>query len=250
MELEAGFVDGPIVDPPVATTSLGAEYEDGDVPSLETLANRRADLFRKILEQDKLVIGIVKRFSQRFLLSMITRKYSDDPGLRSRLRNAKERYVAARLMSNEKDASSLPMILGWINWDERLSGSTEFHEISSLLEAYKSYKKEWGNNISIHSGYYRASLSSPPVRIDVPAANGKSDWVDGACSAISTWRIEGKAEAVLLDYLADTYAKVTPDELSSISALYRSLKTKRLLESDDEDAIHYILQTEILSKRI
>ncbi len=55
---------------------------------------------------------------------------------------------------------------------------------------------------------------------------------------------------MLLDYLADTYAKVTPDELSSISALYRSVKTKKLFESNDEDAMHYILQTEILSKKI
>ncbi|MGC8696098.1 MAG: DNA double-strand break repair nuclease NurA [Conexivisphaera sp.] len=243
------FVDGPIVDPPVAVTSLGAD-EDEDVPSLRTLAKKRADLFRKILEQDKLVIGIVKRFSQRFLLGMITNKYHGDPGLKSRLKNAKERYVAARLMSNEGNASSSPMILGWINWDEHLSGSPEFHEISSLLEAYGSYRNEWNGIITIYSGYYRTSLSSPPVRIDVPVANGRSDWIDGACRAISRWRIEGEAEAVLLDYLADTYAKVTLDELSSISALYRSVKTKKLFESNDEDAMHYVLQTEILSKKI
>jgi hypothetical protein len=245
-ECDVIFVDGPIVDPPVAVPRSG-DAEEGEVPSLQALARLRASVFREILDSGKLVIGIVKRFSERFLLSVASREY---PGIGPQLSKAKEKYVAARLMSNVRRAPASPVMLGWISWDERLTPSAEYHEVSNLLRAYEFYREEWGNGISIHSGYYLASASSPPVRVDVPARRGESDWAEHACRAMNRWRLEGKAEAVLLDYLADTYAKVTEGEISSITALYRSGKLRRFIESKDSDAVYYVFLARILGERI
>jgi len=223
-ECEVLFLDGPIIDPPIIANDVGKQ----NIPSLTELAEMRARKIYDILKKGRVVIGIAKRFSERFLVSRLVEK-----GILDSL-DYREGMVVNLLLEHGA--------IGWMDWEEM--GKISLPEVRGLYSAYGLYKSV--ADLKISSLYVRASSISPPVRVDVAYVNERPK-VDEVLGVISPWVVEGKAELTLLTLLADTFSSVSADEVSKYKRFYESELFSKL-SKDIRDKM--LISNLILSKRV
>lgn len=208
------FIDGPLVDPPVFSDQIYGK----DI--LENLAYRRSEIFNKNHEK---VVGIVKRFSQRFMINyLLSNGYSQ-------ISNSMERFFISNLISklrNKKGIkNSMPIILGWINWDKVFERSV-INDLESTKIAYQKYKEKL--NYSIFSAYYQYDAISPVSRIDVLGLNYPFNLQD----FITAWGASGYSEVTILNKLADDFSEISKNEANAYAKLLFS-KIKRDINPSD-----------------
>ncbi|MBW9140267.1 MAG: DNA double-strand break repair nuclease NurA [Candidatus Aramenus sp.] len=205
------FVDGPLVDPPVYSDQIFGKE------ALDQLISKRSSIFNRKPEK---FIGVVKRFSQRFLVNLV--------GNYPRLEEATERFVVTRLFDSLRKKYSIhpkePVALGWIDWDEVAS-----REVTGDLEgtkmAYLKYREILG--YPILSAYYQQDQISPVSRIDVLGKEGKRN-----LRFVSTWGVSGYPEVVLLNKIADDLSEIKKIEADAYAKLLFS-KIKRNFSPSD-----------------
>ena len=219
------LLDGPIIDPPVIDDRGGKS----SIPSLRELAETRARYIRELLERGKIVIGVVKRFSERFLVSLLKEKgYLKDV-------EYKEKMVVDSLLS--RFASDDIVGLGVVEWD-KLNASVS--EIDKLMKAYDVYKGVGGFRVS--SIYVKASKLSVPSRVDIAYL---SDYdVEKVLSILSTFASRDRAEVSILLVLADELSTVSNQDVARFKDYY----VQRMVERLRDDV--YLLSNFLLRKRI
>jgi len=191
------FIDGPIIDPPT--------YDDND----EDLKKFHEVRKLTISTSDK-IIGIVKRFAQRFLINkLINDGYAQ-------LIEARESYIVQNLflkLRQKFEDYKNPRFLGWISWDSIFS-SNYTTDLAGLGKAYKKY------NIKLYSGYFQQNAISPVARIDVLSPDNNK------LAYIATWSYPGITEVTILNKLADDISNVSKAEAEAyLNLLISARKT-------------------------
>ncbi|BCU71510.1 DNA double-strand break repair nuclease NurA [Stygiolobus caldivivus] len=221
------LLDGPIVDPPVIDDRGGKQ----SIPSLKDLARVRSQYVLSLIEKGKVVLGIAKRFSERFIVSLLKDKgYLKDTDYR-------EKMVVDSLLSRFVRDETLG--IGVIKWDDVVRGASE---VDKLMEAYEAYKEFSEGRLKIASVYVKASRVGIPSRVDIAYTDSYD--VEKALSLIATWEVKDKAELNLLTVLADTLSSVSNYEVKQ----FREYYTVRTLEELKDS--RFILSNFILRKKI
>ena len=223
-ECEVLFLDGPIIDPPITANDVRKQ----NIPSLAELAEMRARRVYDLLKKGKVVMGIVKRFSERFLVSKLVEK-----GVLDSL-DYREGMVVSLLLDRGA--------IGWLDWEDM--GKVSLPEVKGLYNAYVLYKSV--ADFKISSLYIRVSNISPPVRVDVAYVNDRPKAED-VLGVISPWVVEGKAELTLLTLLADVFSAVSGEEISKYKRFYESELFSKL-SGDIRDRM--LISNLVLSKKV
>ncbi|ARM74953.1 DNA double-strand break repair nuclease NurA [Acidianus manzaensis] len=194
------FIDGPIIDPPT--------YDENDC-QLKDFVNYRVNSIKSI---KKNIIGIVKRFSQRFIINyFINNGYLQ-------LKDARESSVIKTIFKNLRDKYqdyNNPRFLGWISWDNIIQ---PLEDLKGLLKSYEIYAK---NGIKIFSGYYQYNAISPISRIDVINNQDLS-----LLSYIKSWSYPSIEEITILNRLADEISGIKKEEAEAYAKLLMVAKAK------------------------
>lgn len=204
LECDVIFIDGPIIDPPI--------YDEKD-EELKLFVEYRLNTLKSI--QDKSIIGVVKRFSQRFLINyLIKNGYFQ-------LKDARESYMVSlifKMLREKYDDLRQPRFLGWIDWSSFLSTSS-LDDLKGLLKAYSIYRE---HGIEIFSGYYQHDAASPIVRIDVT----KPDL--SLLSYVKTWSYPQIEEVIVLNKLADEISNIKKTEAEAYAKLLVMAREKMM----------------------
>ncbi len=189
------FIDGPIIDPPT--------YDEND-DDLKRFHEAR----KLVISNNDKIIGIVKRFAQRFLINkLINEGYAQ-------LIEARESYVAQSLfykLRQKLEDYKTPRFLGWISWDEIFS-SNYTTDLAGLGKAYMKY------NVKLYSGYFQQNAISPVARVDVLKPDNEK------LAYIATWSYQGINEITILNKLADDIANVSKAEAEAYLKLLISAR--------------------------
>jgi hypothetical protein len=208
------FIDGPLVDPPVFSDQIYGKTV------LENLTYQRSQIFNK--NYDK-VVGIVKRFSQRFLINyLLSEGYSQ-------IESTMERFFVSNLISKLRNKKGIKnnasVFLGWINWDKIFQESI-VDDLENTKMAYLKYRENL--NYTIFSAYYQYDTISPISRIDVLGLNSPSNLQN----FITAWGASGYSEVTVLNKLADNFSEISKDEANAYAKLLFS-KIKRDINPSD-----------------
>ncbi len=217
------LLDGPLVDPPVY-------YEDPhieDFPDLSEYVVFRANTLAKKVESSVSVLGISKRFSQRFLINYLMMR-----GLKQVSRSTENFIVSMMFLKYRRERGILdrPIYLGPVNWNLSLK-ERRLDDLNSLEVAYGAYKRYFdGKGLEIFSYYYQKDFSSPIGRIDILArseeeANSKMVFID-------RWAMSGIREITIVNKLADDLSNVSKNESQRLISLYDLMLSKDLREED------------------
>ncbi|BDC18394.1 DNA double-strand break repair nuclease NurA [Acidianus sp. HS-5] len=189
------FIDGPIIDPPT--------YDEND----EDL-KRFHEARKLVISNNDKIIGIVKRFAQRFLISkLINEGYAQ-------LIEARESYVVQSLfykLRQKLEDYKNPRFLGWISWNDIFS-SKYTTDLAGLGKAYVKY------NVKMYSGYFQENAISPVARIDVLKPDNEK------LAYIATWSYQGINEVTILNKLADDISNVSKAEAEAYLKLLVSAR--------------------------
>ncbi|QGR19655.1 DNA double-strand break repair nuclease NurA [Stygiolobus azoricus] len=226
-ECDYVLLDGPIVDPPIIEEKGGKQ----SIPSLKELASMRSQHVVSLLEKGKTVLGIAKRFSERFLVSLLKeRGYLKDTDYR-------EKMVVDSLLSRFVGEGITG--IGVIEWDKV---SREVSELDKLMSAYEAYKEHSGGKLKIASVYVKASKIGVPSRVDIAYINNYD--LEKVLSLIATWEVKDRAELNLLTVMADALSTINNQEVKQFREYY-TIKTVEKLKDKD-----YILSNFVLRKKI
>lgn len=226
-ECDYVLLDGPIVDPPIIEEKGGKQ----SIPSLNELASMRSQHVVSLLEKGKTVLGIAKRFSERFLVSLLKeRGYLKDIDYR-------EKMVVDSLLSRFVGEGITG--IGVIEWDKV---SREVSELDKLMSAYEAYKEHSGGKLKIASVYVKASKIGVPSRVDIAYISNYD--LEKVLSLIATWEVKDRAELNLLTVMADALSTVNNQEVKQFREYY-TIKTVEKLKDKD-----YILSNFVLRKKI
>jgi hypothetical protein len=226
-ECDYVLLDGPIVDPPIIDEKGGKQ----SIPSLKELARTRAQHVTRMLEKGKAILGIAKRFSERFIVSLLKeRGYLKDTDYR-------EKMVVDSLLSRFVGEEIVG--IGVIEWDKI---SREVSELDKLMSAYEAYKEYSDGKLKIASVYVKASRIGVPSRVDIAYINGYD--VEKVLSLIATWVVKDRAELNLLTVMADALSAINNQEVKQFREYY-TVKTVEKLKDKD-----YILSNFVLRKKI
>lgn len=211
------FIDGPIIDPP---TYYEEDAEINGIMSLSRFVLYRSLVIRKLIDLNKIIIGIVKNYSHRLLIKELVRQgYSV-------LRNARENYLISNIIYKyriEKEEISKPIFLGWINWDSLIEEEL-IDDLKGISKAYKEYKKNL-DDFSIYSCYYQYNITSPISRIDIIS---KEEPKQDALKYIYDWSIPQAKEITLLNKLADNISEINSQEAKKYATLFNLLRENYL----------------------
>ncbi len=215
------MIDGPIIDPPTY-------YEDPhveDFPDLSDYVKFRANVLMQ-KKRNSSIIGISKRFSQRFLIN-----YFMNRGLKQISRST-ENFIASMIFlkyRKYKNVYSSSLYLGPIRWEDSLK-DRKVNELDPLEGAYNAYKKYFQDELEITSFYYQRDLASPIGRIDVLSRKGEDPERD--LTFVDRWAMSGLKEITIINKLADDLSNVSRNESERLVSLYNMVVSKELL--DDE----------------
>lgn len=215
------MIDGPLIDPPTY-------YEDphvDDFPDLSDYVKFRADVLMQ-KKRNSAIIGISKRFSQRFLINYLMNR-----GLKQ-ISKATENFIVSMLFLKYRKYKNMydsSLYLGPIRWEDSLR-DRRVNELDSLEVAYSAYKRYFQDELEITSFYYQRDLASPIGRIDVLSKKGEDPEKD--LTFVDRWALPGLREITIINKLADDLSNVSRNESERLISLYNMIISKELL--DDE----------------
>ncbi|AWR96472.1 nuclease [Acidianus sulfidivorans JP7] len=194
------FIDGPIIDPPT--------YDENDC-DLKKFVDYRVNTIKHM---QKNILGIAKRFSQRFIINyFINNGYSQ-------LRDARENSVVKAIFRNLREKYKdydKPRFLGWIDWGKLLN---PLDDLKGVLNAYKIYAN---HDIKIFSGYYQYNAISPISRIDILNSQDLN-----LLSYVKAWSYPLIEEITILNRLADEISGIKKDEAETYAKLLMIAKNR------------------------
>lgn len=181
------FIDGPLLDPPVYDESAEEYF-----------------MIRRSVVERKKPIGIVKRFSHRFLIKFLFNEGYD-------LLDFRESYlVTSLIMELRKEFKAKDSVmLGWIDWSKIFQGK-EMADLKGIEEAYKHF------NLNLYSAYFQLNAISPVVRIDVVNKRG--------LEYVKSWGLEGEKEVTILNKIADKLSKISEEEARNYVSLFQMIR--------------------------
>lgn len=208
------FIDGPIVDPPVYYTQ---DIKVEGFLDLETFIKHRSSIINELVKKGKLIFGITKMFTHRFLVNEILKNKDI-----SILKDSRENFVVGYLFlkfRTEKNEYKKPLVLGWTSWD-RLLNDYGLEDMKGISKAYEKYKEVLGD-YSIYSAYYQYDVVSPIARIDIIS---KEPPTNNIIEYINTWAHSSIREITILNKLADDLSEISNETAHKYAKIFEIMR--------------------------